>query len=241
MAARLYSLSLSHPSQAARLMLEQKQIDCEIVDLLPGLHPVQLRIAGFRGGTVPALRLDGRRVQGSRRISRFLDDLRAEPRLFPEDPERRRAVEQAEEWGERELQPVPRRMFRWALGRRRDLREWMVREIVGWPGPAIVAALNGPQARYFARLSGATDAQIRADIAALPGQLDHVDALIAEGTIGGDVPNAADLQIGTTVRVLTAYPDLAPLLEGRPAEAHARRILPELPGPVPPLLPAGWA
>ena len=36
----------------------------------------------------------------------------------------------------------------------------------------------------------------RADIAALPGQLDRVDGWIADGLIGGDEPNAADLQIG---------------------------------------------
>ncbi len=36
--AKLYSLSLSHPTQAARLMLERKGIEHE-VDLFPGLHP----------------------------------------------------------------------------------------------------------------------------------------------------------------------------------------------------------
>jgi hypothetical protein len=48
MTARLYSLSLSHPAQTSRLMLEFKGIDHEVVDLLPGMHPVQLRAARFR-------------------------------------------------------------------------------------------------------------------------------------------------------------------------------------------------
>jgi len=56
--------------------------------------------------------------------------------------------------------------------------------------------------------------------------------LIADGTIGQDDPNAADFQIGTTVRVFLAFEDLAPLVEGRPAAALAKRILPEYPGPV---------
>ena len=43
-------------------MLELKEIDHEVVDLLPGLHPLFLRAAGFRRGTVPALRI--RRRQG---------------------------------------------------------------------------------------------------------------------------------------------------------------------------------
>ena len=86
MRAKLYSLSLSHPSHAARLMLERKRIAYELVDELPGFHPLQLRLAGFRGGTVPALRIDGRRVQGSRRISRALDELRPDPPLFRPTP-----------------------------------------------------------------------------------------------------------------------------------------------------------
>jgi glutathione S-transferase len=81
--ARLYSLSLSHPSQAARLMLEHKGLEHEVVELLAGIHPLQLRAAGFRAGTVPALKLDGRRVQGSLRISRALEQARPEPALFP--------------------------------------------------------------------------------------------------------------------------------------------------------------
>ena len=52
MPAKLYSLVLSHPSQAARLILERKGIAHEIKDLFPGGHPVQLRLAGFRWGTV---------------------------------------------------------------------------------------------------------------------------------------------------------------------------------------------
>ena len=46
-------MTLSHPSQAARLMLERKGIDHEVKELFPGGHPAQLRLAGFRRGTVP--------------------------------------------------------------------------------------------------------------------------------------------------------------------------------------------
>src|SRR5687768_9807511 len=113
MRATLYALALSHPSQAARLMLERKGIEHRVKHLFPGGHPAQLRLAGFRRGTVPAMKLDGRKIQGSLGISRALDEVQAEPRLFPVDAAHRRAVEEAEAWGESELQPVPRRMFRW--------------------------------------------------------------------------------------------------------------------------------
>ena len=51
-AARLYGASLSYPSLAARAMLEHKGIELEWAELTPGPHPFQLRLAGFRGGTV---------------------------------------------------------------------------------------------------------------------------------------------------------------------------------------------
>ena len=66
-----------------------------------------VRLLGFPGATVPALRIDGRRVQGSLEISRFLDSFVASRPLFPAEPEARRAVEEAERWGEQTLQPIP--------------------------------------------------------------------------------------------------------------------------------------
>ena len=51
--------------------------------------------------------------------------------------------------------------------------------------------------------------------------------------IGGDEPNAADLQIGSTLRVLLTVGDLQPLIEGRPGEEIAPRWFPDYPGDVP--------
>jgi glutathione S-transferase len=98
--ARLYSLTLSHPSQAARLMLERKRVEHTVVNIVPGFQPLVVRLVGFRGITVPALRIDARRIQGSREISRFLDELVPAPPLFPAESGRRTAVKEAERWGE---------------------------------------------------------------------------------------------------------------------------------------------
>jgi glutathione S-transferase len=220
-------------------MLERKGIEHEVENLFPGGHPAQLRLAGFRGGTVPGLKIDGRRVQGSLNISRALDELQPEPRLFPADPAARRAVEAAEAWGEAEFQPVPRRMFRWGASRRQSMRVWMARDM-GMPAPNVLARAQKPLAHAFARMAEVTDARVQADVAALPGQLDHVDRLIAEGVIGTDEPNAADFQIATTLRVLLAYEDLRDLLWGRPVATLAMRVLPRYPGPIPAFLPREW-
>jgi len=239
MKARLYALSTSHPAHAARLMLERKGIEHRVSYLLPGMHPVQLRAAGFRGGTVHALRRDGERVQGSLRISRFRDRVHPKPPLFPNDPEERWRVEEAEAWGEAELQPLPRRIFRWANVHQPALRRWLG-ELGGIPAPGLASALGVPLARRFARVSDATDSRVRADLDALPALLDRVDELIAEGTIGAIEPNAADFQIGSSIRVLLAYEDLRPALEGRPCAELAQRLFPRYPGPVPLRLPAEW-
>ena len=239
MRAKLYSLSLSHPSRAAKGMLDRKGLEYELVNLLPGPHAILLRLAGFPGWTVPALKLDGRRVQGSRAISRALDELKPEPALFPPPP-RRRAVEEAERWGEEELQSVPRRIFRWALAHDQGLRRWMGAEVVGVPAPELAAALNAPVASAFARRSGADDARVRADLARLPGLLERVAGLIAEGTIGGEAPNAADFQIGSSVRLLMELGDLRRVVEGGPPAELAMRLFPEHPGPIPAALPPEW-
>ncbi len=59
--------------------------------------------------------------------------------------------------------------------------------------------------------------------------------------IGGDQPNAADLQIGATMRVLLTVGDLQPLLRGGVGERIARSIFPEYAGEVPAgAYPAAW-
>jgi glutathione S-transferase len=236
---KLYALTVSHPSVAVHLMLERKRLDHRVLNIQPGLHPLVVRLAGFPDNTVPALRLDGLRVQGSLAISRALDELAPAPALFPSDPERRRAVEDAEAWGERELQPVPRRMYRWGLARRWELRRRLI-EAAGMPVPRLTAVLNAPLARVFAGMIGADDGAVDKDLRQLPGKLQHVDALIAHGVIGSEEPNAADFQIATTLRVLLSFHDLRPMLEGRPAADLALRLVPDWPDEVPAFLPGEW-
>ncbi len=239
MTVTLYSLELSHPANAVRMMLEHKGMEHRVVNLMPGAHPVQLRARGFANGTVPALKVDGRRVQGSREVSRLLDELHPSSPLFPADPSRRAAVIEAERWCEAELQPTPRVVFRWGAKNTRRMRRF-VAELTGLPGAALVSRLNKPVASHMARLSGATDDRVRATLAALPGSLDHVDALIADGTICGGDRNAAEFQILATVRTLLTFEDLCGFVTGRPCEGPARELWPNPIEPVPACLPAQW-
>src|SRR6266511_3549575 len=179
-------------------MLERKGIEHKTVWLLPGLHPFLVRTRGFRGSTVPAMKIDGRKVQSSRAISRALEEVKPDPPLFPADAERRLEVEEAERWGDEILQNVPRRIVRWLTAHSQEARVMIARD-VGIPLPSVAAWVNAPAARHLANKVDA-DGQIKQAIADVPVVLDHVDELIATDVIGGGEPNPAAFQIATSVR-----------------------------------------
>jgi glutathione S-transferase len=238
-AARLYGFAISHPVQAVRAMLDVKGIDYELATVLPGVQRIHLRAVGFRGGTVPALKLDGRRVQGSRRIARALDQVRPEPPLFPADRELRSRVEETERWGDEILQDVPRRILRWGLVRHRELRRWLAEES-RMPAPAVAAVLSAPVARYYATLIDAGEAAVRRDLAELPRTLETVDALLADGVLVTEPANAAALQVLCSVRALDAFADLHDRVTPHPCAAAGRRLFLDFPEPVPRYLPRDW-
>jgi glutathione S-transferase len=236
MRATLFAVPASHPSLAAQLMLEHKGIDHRRIDLVSGVHRAALRALGFPGTTVPAVRLDGARVQGSRAIARALDALQPEPPLLPRDPERREAVLQAESWGDEVLQPVPRRLVWAALKRDRStIESYLDGARLGIP-TGLAARTAAPVVALSARLNRVTDEAVRRDLVALPGLVERVDELLRDGVIGGPERNAADFQIATSVSLLLTLGDARPLIEGHPAERHARAVVPRQPGRMPAVL-----
>jgi glutathione S-transferase len=240
MAATLFGIPASHPSLTAELMLRHKRVGYRRIDLVSVVHRVLLRALGFPGVTVPALRIDGTRVQGTREISQALDALRPQPALFPGDPGLRRAVVDAEAWGDTVLQPVPRRLI-WA-GLKRDrstITTYLEDARTGIP-VAVAKPTLGPIVAAAARANRASDENVRRDLAALPDLIDRVDELIAAGTIGRTELNAADFQIATSTGLLSTMDDLKPLLDGRPALEHTRRVAPGYPGHLPRVFPAAW-
>jgi glutathione S-transferase len=237
MGITLYGTKPSPPTHSVRLMLESKGLDHKDVWLLPGLHPALLRTRGFRGGTVPGIKIDGHRLQESRAISRALDELKPDPPLFPADPEKRLEVEEAERWGDEVLQDVPRRIVRWLSVHRPETRVMIAKEI-GVPLPKLAAWVNAPTARYMANKVD-SNREIRNAIGMVGEVLDHVDELIEERVIGGEMPNAADFQIATSVRALLTVRDLDRATRGRPSADHAMRLVPEFGNDFPAgLLPA---
>src|SRR2546430_17368725 len=122
---RLYVIPGSHACRAAMLMLEHKRLPYRRVDIVTLLHPIVVRLHGFdaggqtraagdrrtlalrlgdRLGTVPALAANGHRRSTNHGIARFLDERHPQPPLFPAEPERRAAAEEAERWANATLQ-----------------------------------------------------------------------------------------------------------------------------------------
>jgi glutathione S-transferase len=102
------------------------------------------------------------------------------------------------------------------------------------PMPAAAVKASAPLiARLSSALNRTDDEVARRELAALPGHLDKVDAWIADGTIGDpEHPNAADLQIGATIRLLMTLADVRPLIDGRPC-AQLAQLFPPAPGEMP--------
>jgi glutathione S-transferase len=240
MALRLYAVPASHPSAAVEEALRLKGLPYRRIDLPNGLHVVP-QLARFGRRTVPGLAGDGVRAVGSRPIMRVLDALAPEPPLLPRDPAERARVEEAERWGEEVLQPGARRLAWTIIPRAPEAAASYVEG--AWfavPPPFDVPLLKSvvPLER---RINGVTEARSREDLRALPGWMDRADALVADGTIGTDPANAADLQIASSVALLLTYDDLRRVVDGRPAAELARRRFPDFPGHVPAgAVPAEW-
>lgn len=221
-------------------MLERKGIPYKRTDLIAIASKGVLRGLGFPGTTVPALKIDGRRLQGSREISRALDEIVATPPLFGTTPEERARIEDAERWGDEVLQGIPRRIVWNVLSRDRSgLRSYLEGSRVGLP-PGLAAKTSGPIVAMAKRSNNAGDDAVRRDIASLPGVLDRIDGMIDEGVIGGEEPNAADFQIAPSIALLLSLEDIRPAIEGRPCAHLAKRLVPGFPGFAPAALPSEW-
>ena len=144
---------------------------------------------GRRPASAHAPAPDGRRVQGSLAIARALEELVPDPSLYPSQPAARATADEAERWGESVLQPVPRRLVRWGLGRHLSQRRWFADVGSPLPAPGLTAVLLTPIVPVFVRQVGASDERVL-DIATGPGYMAEAFARAAREVIGVDLTEA---------------------------------------------------
>jgi glutathione S-transferase len=237
---KLYVLPGSHPCAAVEAALKLKHIQYRRVDLLPTMESL-LGPVLWGGRTVPGMRIGSERLIGSRRIMRRLDEFSPDPPLLPAPGTDAYAkVLEAERWGDEVLQSVPRRVLDVGFIRNPSTMESYAGDAKILLPRAMLRPALPMTARLMALKNKARDESARADLAGLPHQLDRVDGWIVDGLLGGEQPNAADLQIGSTIRLLMSIGDVRPLIAGRPAESLTR-YFPPMVGEVPAgTLPAEW-
>jgi glutathione S-transferase len=230
----LHVLPPSHPCMTVTAALRMKGLEHERVELRAGRHVEAMReIYGEDNHTVPGMLVDGEPVHGSGAILERLDRLSPEPLLYTSNQ-----VREAERWGDGELQDLGRRLPWGAMHFRPEAMGSF-----GGAGPLDGAgtdfAIGYIRASWkYHRISAA---RLQEDLARLPALLAHIEQLGANGVIGGEAANAADLQIGATLRVLLTIGDLQPLLRDGVGERIAMSLFPEYPGEVPAgAYPAGW-
>jgi glutathione S-transferase len=233
MDATLIGVPGSHPSLAAELMLRHKGMPYTRYDLPSISHRAILPLLRFRSTTVPVLRIDGHRVTSTRRIARALDALQPAPPLVTGE-----AMARAEAWADDTLQDIVRRLSRWAAIKD---PEAMGSFLAGARPPVTALTPVLPLLRpVIAVQMRVPDASAEACAQALPAALDRVDALLADGVIGGEQVNAADFQVATCVRLAMCLDQLRERIAARPAGAHALRVCPDYPGRIRAVVPAEW-
>jgi glutathione S-transferase len=232
-ALKLYVVHGSHPCAAVEKALHMKNLQYGVWEWPPPLQaPMQKLMFGKR--TVPSLRSGSEKITGSRAIMHRLDEMVPEPRLYPEDPAQRAAVEEADRWGDEEFQQDARDLIWAAMVHRPDaMVSYSVHSRIPLPAPAI--RLSAPMiARGGRRLNRTGDDKARTRLSELPAKLDKIDAWIADGTIAGpEHPNAATLQILSTVRLMMTLADTGAVLGDRPCTDAARALWPYWDGAMP--------
>ncbi len=233
----LHVVPLSHPCMTVEAALAMKGLDFERIELQTGRHPKQIEeIYGEGNVTVPAMKVGDEQFNDSVSIMGKIEELAPDPPLYPSD--RDAAVRDAEAWGESVLQGAARRLIWGALHFRPEAMG-----TYGGAGPLDPAGTDFAikALRGFWKYLGISAELLAADMEQMPGHLNKVDELVAEGTIGGEAPNAADLQIASSLRMMLTIGDVAALMCERPAQELALRIFPEYPGHIPGgAFPASW-
>lgn len=233
----LHVLPPSHPCRTIEAALAFKGLDYERVVLDMSKHGEQVQeIYGEGATTVPGMLFDDEPVHGSTAITERLEQLVADPPLYPEGIAEQ--VREAELWGDRELQDVGRRLPWGAMA-------WRPEYFGTYGGGGVLDPAGTDFAMRYVRASwkyhGLSCELIAEELEALPAKLERVAELAERGIVGGEAPTAADLQIGATLRILHTVGDLRPLLEAGPAAEIALRFFPDYDGEIPAgALPAGW-
>lgn len=233
----LHAVPFSHPCLAVSTALDRLELEYEAVQLVSGRHGEEVeRIYGEGRRTVPGLLVDEEPVHGTAAIFARLGELRPDAGLYPEAAAE--AIREAESGLVEELQTSARVLVFGALHFRPESMGTFAGAGQLDPG-GVDFAIKTMRATW--RYLDITAVRVHETLQALPAQLDGVDALLEAGAIGGEVPTAADFQLGSSLHLLAQIGDVRPLVEARPGAAIVSAWFEPGRGDVPAgAFPAGW-
>ncbi len=213
----LHAVPFSHPVLAVSGALDYLDLEYETVQLVLGKQAEEVeRIYGEGRKTVPGLLVDDEPAHGTAAVFSRIDELRPDGGLYPAAVAD--AVREAEAGLAQEIQQTARVLSFGALYFRPESMGTFS-GIDQLDPRGVDFAIKSVRAAW--RYLGITAELVHATLQELPKQLDAVDALADIGAIGGEVPTAADFQLGSTLHLLDQIADLRPLLADRPAGALA--------------------
>lgn len=241
-----YLFNGSNACATGRLLLKQSGLEYGEQLLLPGFHAASLKLRGFPGVTVPALKIthaDGKhteRIIGTLNIAQRLHELAPSARLFPTTPAALEAVKDAEIQGEKLQNALRRIMY---LNAAHD--DSPIRALVDSTGfsklPPSIRRTIPPLLRRAATLGHkARPERLAPDLARVAATLTMVDELVRSGMLGGDTPNAADLQLAPNLSALMNIANAPTDICARPWAEIPRRWFPSYPMVEQMRLPEAW-
>lgn len=208
----LHVVPFSHPCLAVSAALDQLGQEYETVTLETGRQGDEVeRVYGEGRRTVPGLLVDDEPVHGTSTIFARLGELYPDAGLYP--PTSADEIREAEVGIAEELQTAARVLVFGAMYFRPESMGTFAGVDQLDPG-GVDFAINTMRGAW--RYLDITAQRIYDTLRALPAQLDTVDALLDSGVLSGEVPTAADFQLGSSLHLLVQIGDVRPLVEERP-------------------------
>lgn len=192
MVLKLYRLPGSHYCERAEALLQLKGISYERVTI--SYRDVGTRLPRETGADrVPALKLDDGSVVQWRGVPRFIERAAPTPRLYPEDPVERAAVDAWEEFADLVLGHAVRRLGYWEMRDNPEHRRRFFRVRGVLDDARSTALLTFLMAKY-----GATEWQREMDEEMLAALAERIARALADGEgehLVGDALTAADVAV----------------------------------------------
>ena len=214
---RLYQFPISHYCEKVRWALAYKRIECEIANLLPGLH-VKKTMKMTGQSSVPVLQNGDDVISGSGDILDYLEKSFPDVSLMPSNAADRERVKEWEEFADREIGVHVRRVCYHTLLEHPEVVIPFFTDNGPWYGKFLIGAVF-PKLRVRMRKYMKIDPETaQQSLGSLDLAVKRVESAIPNGFLVGEQFSRADLTVASL---------LAPLIMPKQYGLNPPKQLPE--------------